>query len=65
MTLSTTWSNDHGGPITVPIELYLCEINRLILHPDQLYIFRKHPDCKECAKYESMWWVSSEDAYRR
>ena len=34
-----------------PAEMYLCEINHLILHSDQPYIFRKHPDCYGCNKY--------------
>ena len=34
-----------------PTEMYLCEINHLILHSDQPYIFRKHPDCYGCNKY--------------
>lgn len=34
-----------------PIEMALCEINQLILHPDQVYIFRKFNGCKSCEAY--------------
>lgn len=34
-----------------PTEMALCEINALILHPDQCYVFRAHPGCEKCAAY--------------
>ena len=33
------------------VTMYVCEINHLILHPNQLYIFIQHPDCEACKKY--------------
>jgi hypothetical protein len=35
-------------------EIYICEVADVILHLDQLYVFRVHPHCEEClrlAKY--------------
>jgi hypothetical protein len=35
-------------------EIYICESAHVILHVDQLYVFRVHPHCEEClrlAKY--------------
>jgi hypothetical protein len=35
-------------------EMYICEVAHVILHVDQLYVFRVHPHCEEClrlAKY--------------
>lgn len=29
-------------------EMYLCETEFLVLHPDQLYLFRVEPDCQRC-----------------
>lgn len=34
-----------------PTELHLCEVNRLILHPDQTYVFRYDPNCALCKQY--------------
>lgn len=34
-----------------PLELFLCEISNLFLHPNQPYIFRKHPSCPDCERY--------------
>lgn len=31
-----------------PFEMLLCETDRIILKPNQLYIFRVDPDCKRC-----------------
>jgi len=36
---------------TQPTEMYVCEIAHLILHPEQLYRFHIHPDCKGCRDY--------------
>jgi hypothetical protein len=35
-------------------EIYICGVADVILHLDQLYVFRVHPHCEEClrlAKY--------------
>jgi hypothetical protein len=40
-------------PAERPTEMYLCEVDHLILHPDQLYRFSVHPDCIGCASYVS------------
>ena len=34
-------------PIT---EMYICEVAQVILHIDQLYVFRVHPHCEECLR---------------
>lgn len=34
------------------IELALCESEKLILKPNQLYFFRIHPDCLRCKELE-------------
>jgi hypothetical protein len=34
-----------------PVEMFICEIEHLFLHPDQLYIFRVNPDCDACLTY--------------
>ncbi len=34
-----------GEPVR---ELYICEIQHLVLHVNQLYVFRVHPTCEEC-----------------
>jgi hypothetical protein len=31
-------------------ELYICETLHVILHVNQLYIFRVHPLCEECTR---------------
>jgi hypothetical protein len=36
---------------TQPTEMYVCEIAHLVLHPEQLYRFHIHPDCKGCKDY--------------
>ncbi len=33
-----------------PMEMWLCESERLVLHRDQPYIFRVDPECASCAK---------------
>jgi hypothetical protein len=33
------------------IEMYVCEINRLVLHTDQLYRFSVDPTCEACKAY--------------
>jgi hypothetical protein len=36
------------------IEMYICEVAHVILHVNQLYVFRVHTCCEEClrlAKY--------------
>lgn len=35
----------------LPIELWICEIKRATLHPDQLYIFRVDETCPGCIAY--------------
>ena len=35
-----------------PTEMYLCEIESLVLHANQPYIFRKHESCIACRAYE-------------
>ena len=37
--------------VAKPTEMYLCEIDHVILHPDQTYIFREDPNCVLCKKY--------------
>lgn len=34
-----------------PTEMYVCEIDHLILHANQPYIFRVHPHCDKCKAY--------------
>jgi len=34
-----------------PVEMYICEINHLILKPDVHYVFRFDPECKSCRRY--------------
>jgi hypothetical protein len=32
------------------IEMYICEVAQVILHIDQLYVFRVHRHCEECLR---------------
>ena len=32
------------------IEMYICEVAHVILHVDQLYVFRVHTYCEECLR---------------
>jgi hypothetical protein len=32
------------------IEMYICEVAQVILHVDQLYVFRVHSHCEECTR---------------
>jgi len=34
-----------------PTEMFICEINALVLHANQPYIFRVHPGCEKCKAY--------------
>jgi hypothetical protein len=36
-----------GGLVT---EMYICEVAHVILHIDQLYVFRVHTYCDECLR---------------
>lgn len=36
-----------------PTEMAVCEIDHLILHADQTYVFRVMPNCEKCAAYVS------------
>lgn len=34
------------------IEMYICEVDHIILQPNQLYRFLIHPNCEKCKKLD-------------
>jgi hypothetical protein len=37
------------------IEMYLCEVQHLVLRIGQPYIFRAHPLCEECTRLANVY----------
>ena len=47
-SLKKPLKNENLGHV---VEMYICEIAHIILHPNQQYIFRTHPTCQKCLNY--------------